>query len=109
MVKVLRARWPAIGIVLAPVRVQGAGAAQRDRRRRSQRFNRCGGVDVLIVGRGGGSLEDLWAFNEEMVVRAIAASRIPVISAVGHEVDSTLADLAADVRAATPRTPPRSP
>jgi exodeoxyribonuclease VII large subunit len=101
MVKVLRARWPSIGIVLAPVRVQGPGAAQ-EIAAAIARFNRWGKVDVLIVARGGGSLEDLWAFNEEMVVRAVAASRIPVISGVGHEVDSTLTDLAADVRAATP-------
>lgn len=101
IVKVLRARWPGIGIVLAPVKVQGAGAAQ-EIAAAIGRFNRHGGVDLLIVGRGGGSLEDLWAFNEEPVVRAIAASAIPVISAVGHEVDTTLADLAADVRAATP-------
>ncbi len=101
VIKVLRARWPGIGIVLAPVRVQGAGAAQ-EIAAAIERFNRFGGVDVLIVGRGGGSLEDLWAFNEEPVVRAIAASAIPVVSAVGHEVDTTLADLAADVRAATP-------
>lgn len=101
VVKVLRARWPGIVIVLAPVRVQGAGAAD-EIAAAIERFNRHGGVDLLIVGRGGGSLEDLWAFNEEPVVRAIAASAIPVISAVGHEVDTTLADLAADVRAATP-------
>jgi exodeoxyribonuclease VII large subunit len=101
MVKVLRGRWPGIGIVLAPVKVQGAGAAQ-EIAAAIERFNRHGGVDLLIVGRGGGSLEDLWAFNEEPVVRAIAASALPVISAVGHEVDTTLADLAADVRAATP-------
>jgi exodeoxyribonuclease VII large subunit len=101
MVKVLRARWPGIQIVLAPVRVQGEGAA-REIAAAIERFNRYGRVDVVIAGRGGGSLEDLWAFNEEPVVRAIAASRIPIISAVGHEVDTTLADHAADVRAATP-------
>jgi exodeoxyribonuclease VII large subunit len=101
LVKVLRARWPSIGIVLAPVRVQGEGAAE-EIAAAIGRFDRHGGVDLLIVGRGGGSLEDLWAFNEEAVVRAIAACRLPVISGVGHEVDVTLADLAADVRAATP-------
>src|SRR5437867_82303 len=101
LVKVLRARWPAIAIVLAPTRVQGPGAAE-EIAAAIRRFNRYGRVDLLIVGRGGGSLEDLWAFNEEIVVRAIAASEIPVISAVGHEVDWTLADLAADLRAATP-------
>jgi exodeoxyribonuclease VII large subunit len=101
MVKVLRGRWPGIGLVLAPVKVQGPGAAQ-EIAAAIERFNRIGGVDLLIVGRGGGSLEDLWAFNEEVVVRAIAASALPVISAVGHEVDTTLADHAADVRAATP-------
>jgi len=101
LVKVLRARWPGIGIVLAPVRVQGEGAAA-EIAAAIRGFNRYMKVDLLIVGRGGGSLEDLWAFNEEPVVRAIAGSRLPVISAVGHEVDWTLADLAADVRAATP-------
>ncbi len=101
MVKILRARWPAIGIVLAPVRVQGVGAAL-EIARAIERMNRYGQVDLLIVGRGGGSLQDLWAFNEEPVVRAIAGSRLPIVSAVGHEVDWTLADLAADVRAATP-------
>ncbi|OGF04000.1 MAG: exodeoxyribonuclease VII large subunit [Candidatus Eisenbacteria bacterium RBG_16_71_46] len=101
MVKVLRARWPSIRLVLAAVRVQGEGAAA-EIAAAIDRFNRYGGVEVLIVGRGGGSIEDLWAFNEEPVARAIAGSRIPVIAAVGHEVDWTLADLAADVRAATP-------
>jgi exodeoxyribonuclease VII large subunit len=101
LVKVLRTRWPGIGIVLAPVRVQGEGAAA-EIAAAIERFNRYMKVDLLIVGRGGGSLEDLWAFNEEPVVRAIATSRLPVISAVGHEVDWTLADMAADVRAATP-------
>ncbi|MBI3539665.1 MAG: exodeoxyribonuclease VII large subunit, partial [Candidatus Eisenbacteria bacterium] len=101
MVKVLRTRWPGTGIVLAPVRVQGPGAAQ-EIASAIARFNRYMKVDLLIVGRGGGSLEDLWAFNEEPVVRAIAGSKLPVIAAIGHEVDVTLADLAADVRAATP-------
>jgi exodeoxyribonuclease VII large subunit len=101
LVKVLRARWPSIGIVLAPVRVQGEGSVG-EIVAAIRRFDRYMKVDLLIIGRGGGSLEDLWAFNDEMVVRAIAASRVPVISAVGHEVDWTLADMVADVRAATP-------
>ena len=101
IVKVLRARWPGIRVVLAPVKVQGEGAAA-EIAAAIRRFDRWGGADVLIVGRGGGSIEDLWAFNEEPVVRAIAGARTPIISAVGHEVDTTLADLAADVRAATP-------
>ena len=101
VVKVLRARWPGIRIVLAPVKVQGEGAAG-EIAAAIDRFDRWGGADLMIVGRGGGSIEDLWAFNEEPVVRAIAAARTPIISAVGHEVDTTLADFAADVRAATP-------
>lgn len=101
LIKVLRSRWPSIRIVIDPVRVQGEGAAA-EIARAIRRFDRFGEADVLIVGRGGGSLEDLWAFNEEPVVRAIAESRVPVVSAVGHEVDTTLADLVADVRAATP-------
>ena len=101
IMKVLRSRWPSARVVLAPVRVQGTGAAVEIADAIRQ-FNRYGRVDVLIVGRGGGSIEDLWAFNEEPVARALAASAIPTISAVGHEVDWTLADLAADVRAATP-------
>jgi exodeoxyribonuclease VII large subunit len=101
IIKVLRSRWPSIGIVLAPVRVQGEGAAI-EIADAIRRFNRLPQVDLLIVGRGGGSLEDLWAFNEEPVARAIAGSRVPVVSAVGHEADVTLADLIADVRAATP-------
>jgi len=99
--KVLRARWPGIRIVLAPVKVQGEGAAP-EIAAAIARFDRWAGADLLIVGRGGGSTEDLWAFNEEVVVRAIAAARTPIISAVGHEIDTTLADHAADVRAATP-------
>jgi len=101
LVHVLRARWPSIGIVLAPVRVQGEGAAI-EIADAIRRFNRYGGVDVLIVGRGGGSLEDLWAFNEEPVVRAIVGSKLPIITGIGHESDVTLADHAADVRGATP-------
>jgi exodeoxyribonuclease VII large subunit len=101
MIKVLRARWPSIRIVLAPVRVQGEGAAG-EIAAAVRRFGRYGGVDVLIVGRGGGSLEDLWAFNEEIAIRAVAESPIPVIAGIGHEVDQTLVELAADVRAATP-------
>jgi exodeoxyribonuclease VII large subunit len=101
LVHVLRRRWPGMRIVLAPVLVQGEGAAAQIADAIA-RLNQLGGLDALIVGRGGGSLEDLWAFNEEPVVRAIAASAIPVVSAVGHETDTTLADFAADVRAATP-------
>ena len=98
---VLRARWPACRIVVRPVRVQGAGAG-REVAEAIEDLNRLGGLDVLIVGRGGGSLEDLWAFNEEVVARAIAASAVPVVSAVGHEVDFTIADFVADARAPTP-------
>jgi exodeoxyribonuclease VII large subunit len=101
LVHVLKRRWPGLRIVLAPVLVQGEGAAAQIAHAIA-RLNALGGLDVLIVGRGGGSLEDLWAFNEEVVVRAIVASAIPVVSAVGHESDTTLADFAADIRAATP-------
>ena len=98
---VAKHRWPAVQLVLRPVQVQGEGAAEQVAAA-IRFFNENYPVDVLIVGRGGGSMEDLWAFNEECVVRAVYASRIPVISAVGHETDFTLADFAADVRAATP-------
>lgn len=101
IIRVARARWPGIGLVLAPARVQGEGAAE-EIAAAIRLMNLWGGADVLIVGRGGGSVEDLWAFNEEAVVRAVAGSAIPTVSAVGHEVDFTLCDLAADVRAATP-------
>ncbi len=101
IVKVLRRRWPPVRIILRPVRVQGRGAAAEIATGIAD-LARLDDVDLLIVGRGGGSLEDLWAFNEEPTARAIAASRIPVISAVGHEIDHTIADLAADQRAATP-------
>jgi exodeoxyribonuclease VII large subunit len=86
---------------LAPVKVQGPGAAN-EIAAAIEAFNREGMADVLVVGRGGGSLEDLWAFNEEVVARAIYRSRIPVVSAVGHEVDFTISDMVADVRAPTP-------
>lgn len=98
---VLRKRSAGLRVILRPALVQGEGAAA-DIAAAIEALNRHGEADVLIVGRGGGSLEDLWAFNEESVVRAIAASAIPVISAVGHEVDTTLADYAADLRAPTP-------
>ena len=98
---VTRRRFPAMQLILRPAQVQGEGAAA-DIARGIAEIARLPQVDVVIVGRGGGSLEDLWAFNEEIVVRAIAACPVPVVSAVGHEVDVTLSDLAADVRAATP-------
>jgi len=98
---VLRRRCPIVSIVVAPVPVQGEeAAAQIAAAIRSLSASKL--VDVMIVGRGGGSLEDLWSFNEEAVVRAIAASSVPVVSAVGHEIDYTLADFAADYRAPTP-------
>lgn len=101
ILRVLRARAPWTRVVFSPARVQGPGAAG-ELARAIRRFSTAGAVQVLIVGRGGGSAEDLWAFNEESVVRAIAASAVPVVSAVGHETDVTLSDLVADVRAATP-------
>lgn len=99
--RVSKRRFPGIRLVLKPVQVQGVGAAEQIAQA-VVFFNAHYPVDVLIVGRGGGSLEDLWAFNEEVVVRAIYNSDIPVISAVGHETDFTLADFVADERAATP-------
>ena len=94
-------RNPAIPLTLLPVRVQGEGAAE-EIVAAIRKAGTLSNIDVLITGRGGGSMEDLWAFNEECVVRAIAECPVPVISAVGHETDTTLADYAADVRAATP-------
>ncbi|HFR3424858.1 TPA: exodeoxyribonuclease VII large subunit [Streptococcus suis] len=94
-------RFPGVEIVLYPTKVQGDGAAE-EVAANIQRANQREDLDVLIVGRGGGSIEDLWAFNEEIVVRAIFESRIPIISSVGHETDTTLADFVADRRAATP-------
>jgi exodeoxyribonuclease VII large subunit len=101
ILKVLDRRYPTAHIVIRPARVQGEGAAS-DVARALRAISRVAGVDVIIVGRGGGSIEDLWAFNEEVVARAIAACTVPVISAVGHEVDTTIADFVADLRAPTP-------
>ena len=94
-------RFPGVEIILYPTKVQGDGAAQ-EVVANIQAANQRDDLDVLIVGRGGGSIEDLWAFNEEIVVRAIFETRIPIISSVGHETDTTLADFVADRRAATP-------
>lgn len=101
IIKVLRRRHPNAHLVIRPARVQGEGAAA-DIARGLRALGRVPGVDVIIAGRGGGSAEDLWAFNEEVVARAIAESPVPVISAVGHEADVTIADFAADLRAPTP-------
>ncbi|VAX23264.1 Exodeoxyribonuclease VII large subunit, partial [hydrothermal vent metagenome] len=101
IIRTLNRRFPGLHIILNPVRVQGDGAAKEIARAIFE-FNEYGKVDVMIVGRGGGSLEDLWAFNEEEVARAIASSAIPVVSAVGHETDFTIADFVADLRASTP-------
>jgi exodeoxyribonuclease VII large subunit len=100
--EVLRRRWRGVDVLIIPARVQGEGAAQEIVAGIRAANRLVPPPDVLVVGRGGGSLEDLWAFNEEPVVRAIAASSIPTVSAVGHEIDVTLSDLAADVRALTP-------
>lgn len=101
IIRIARRRNPNVGIVIAPCAVQGADAAA-EIANAIRMLNEDGWPDVLLVGRGGGSIEDLWAFNEEIVARAIAASEIPVISCVGHETDFTIADFVADVRAATP-------
>lgn len=98
---VLSRRFPSAEVVLRPTQVQGDGAAQ-DIAKAIYLFNEYNAADVLIVGRGGGSIEDLWAFNEEIVARAVFASEIPVISAVGHETDYTICDFVADLRAPTP-------
>lgn len=106
MLELLARRWPVAKVLVVPVRVQGDGAAE-EIAAALRCLNECHTAghlcfDALIVGRGGGSLEDLWAFNEELVAEAIFASRIPVVSAVGHEIDVTIADLVADHRALTP-------
>jgi exodeoxyribonuclease VII large subunit len=101
IVTVAKRRHPSVSLLFCPVQVQGTEAPPQIVQA-IQTINNHGKVDVMIVGRGGGSLEELWAFNDERVVRAIHASKVPVVSAVGHETDFTLADFAADVRAATP-------
>ncbi len=102
IINVLSRRWPGLDIRVWPVKVQGPGAAE-EIAEAVRGFNELSpDTDVLLVGRGGGSIEDLWAFNEEPVARAIAASRIPVVSCVGHETDWTIADFVADLRAPTP-------
>lgn len=101
ILNVALSRFPNLHVVLFPVRVQGEGAAA-DIAEAIDAFNARGDIDVLIVARGGGSLEDLWPFNEEIVARAVARSGIPVVSAVGHETDFTICDFAADLRAPTP-------
>ena len=101
MIRVLRRRYPNAHLIVSPSRVQGEGAAA-EVARALRRVARVEGVDVVIVARGGGSLEDLWAFNDEVVARAVAASPVPVISGVGHETDVTICDFVADLRAPTP-------
>jgi exodeoxyribonuclease VII large subunit len=101
MLMVLREKNPSVQVVLVPVQVQGTQAAH-EIAAGIDICNEYGPIDTIIIGRGGGSLEDLWAFNEEIVARAIFRSKIPVVSAVGHEVDYTISDFVADVRAATP-------
>jgi len=101
IVSVISRRFPPAQLILRPVKVQGEGAAE-EIAGAIHELNSFGNIDVMIVGRGGGSLEDLWAFNEEPVARAVYASKIPVISAVGHEIDFSICDFTADVRAPTP-------
>ena len=101
IIEIIHSRFPSVKIIVNPVRVQGEGAAEEIAQAISE-FNQYKKIDVMIVGRGGGSLEDLWAFNEEVVARAIYDSEIPIISAVGHEIDSTISDFVADLRASTP-------
>ncbi|NCD31874.1 MAG: exodeoxyribonuclease VII large subunit [Spartobacteria bacterium] len=98
---ILERRFPNIHLIVSPAKVQGPGAAE-EIANAIRMLNRHGRADVMIIGRGGGSIEDLWCFNEEVVARAIAASRIPIISGVGHEIDFTISDFTADLRAPTP-------
>jgi exodeoxyribonuclease VII large subunit len=106
VIEILGQRWPATPVVVRPSRVQGDGAADEVAAAIKQvngwKANRHIPVDVIIIGRGGGSIEDLWAFNHESVAHAIFQSKIPIVSAIGHEIDITIADLVADVRASTP-------
>ncbi|HKS15866.1 MAG TPA: exodeoxyribonuclease VII large subunit [Planctomycetota bacterium] len=102
MLRTLAHRCPIVNVVVYPVKVQGDGAAEEVAEAIAHLNSALPDTDVMIVGRGGGSIEDLWAFNEEVVARAIYASKIPVVSAVGHETDTTIADFVADVRAKTP-------
>ncbi|MBU4149838.1 MAG: exodeoxyribonuclease VII large subunit [Candidatus Omnitrophica bacterium] len=101
VLNVLKRRFSNVEIIINPVKVQGVGARE-EISQAIEDFNKLNNVDVIIVGRGGGSLEDLWAFNEEIVARAVYNSRIPVISAVGHEIDWMITDFVADLRAPTP-------
>ena len=101
IVSIIQRRFPPVEIILRPTLVQGEGAAE-DIVSAIEEFNECGEVDLIIVGRGGGSIEDLWAFNEEKVARAIFSSEIPIVSAVGHQIDFTISDFASDLRAPTP-------
>jgi exodeoxyribonuclease VII large subunit len=101
IIKIIHKRFPSVRIIVNPVRVQGEGAAEEIAQAICE-FNEFAKIDVMIVGRGGGSLEDLWAFNEEIVARAIYSSEIPIISAVGHQIDFTISDFVADSRALTP-------
>jgi exodeoxyribonuclease VII large subunit len=101
MLSVLQRRFPLLDVLLVPVSVQGSGAAE-EIAAGIDLLNTLADIDVMIIGRGGGSLEDLWAFNEEVVARAIFRSRIPVVSAVGHEIDFSISDFVADLRAPTP-------
>jgi exodeoxyribonuclease VII large subunit len=101
MISVAKRRFPLVELVICPTRVQGASAAEMIVQS-IELLNKQKDIDVIIVGRGGGSIEDLWAFNEEIVARAIFASKIPIISGVGHEIDFTIADFVADLRAPTP-------
>src|SRR6185295_17911685 len=101
IINVLRRRYANAHLVIAPARVQGEDAPAEVSRALRQ-IGRVDGVDVVIVARGGGSIEDLWAFNDEVVARAIARSPVPVISAIGHETDYTIADFVADLRVPTP-------
>ncbi|MCL0045391.1 exodeoxyribonuclease VII large subunit [Nitrospinaceae bacterium] len=101
IINIIQRRNPKVSVLVYPVKVQGEGSAE-EITEAIQQMNKISDLDVLIVGRGGGSIEDLWAFNEEIVARAISKSTLPVVSAVGHEIDFTIADFVADLRAPTP-------